>query len=102
MTAHFRRLCAVSRARLLLGALLRTIAMQRLLLLASRAPCAQPLLSNFSTFLSSVEPGEERLASQLLPDGSCRTAGIEGMGLHRIRQSVGARNRRPRIETALP
>ena len=41
--------CCISREGLLLGALLRTIAMQRLLLPASRAPCAQPLLSKFST-----------------------------------------------------
>jgi hypothetical protein len=76
--------------------------MQRLLLPASHAPCAQPLLSNFSTFLPRVEPDEERLASPLLPAGSCRTAGIEEMGLHRIRQSVGAPNRRPCLETAAP
>jgi hypothetical protein len=35
------------------------------------------------------EPGEERVASPLLPAGSCRTAGIEEMGLHRSRPSVG-------------
>ena len=48
------------------------------------------------------EPGEERVASPLLPAGSCRTAGIEEMGLHRSRPSVVACNRRPRVETALP
>jgi len=58
------------------------------------------LLSKFSTFLPRVEPGEERLASPLLPAGSCRTARIEEMGLHRNRQSVVACNRRPRVETA--
>jgi hypothetical protein len=76
--------------------------MHRLLLLALRAPCAQPLLSKFSTFLPRGELGEERLASPLLPAVSCRTAGIEEMGLHRIRQSVGAPNRRPCLETAAP
>ncbi len=46
------------------------------------------------------EPGEESLRPTLLPADSCRTAGIEEMGLHRIRQSVVACNRRPRVETA--
>ena len=39
-------------------------------------------------------------ALTLLPADSCRTAGIEEMGLHRSRQSVVACNRRPRVETA--
>ena len=46
------------------------------------------------------EPGEESLRPTLLPADSCRTAGIEEMGLHRSRQSVVACNRRPRVETA--
>ena len=46
------------------------------------------------------EPGEESMRPTLLPADSCRTAGIEEMGLHRSRQSVVACNRRPRVETA--
>jgi hypothetical protein len=61
------------------------------------------LLSKCFTFRPPFgEPGEERVASPLLPVGSCRTAGIEEMGLHRSRQSVVACNRRPRVETAAP
>ena len=75
--------------------------MQRLLLPASRASYAQPWLSKFFTFLPPFgEPNEEALRPTLLPADSCRTAGIEEMGLHRIRQSVVACNRRPRVETA--
>jgi len=47
-----------------------------------------------------VEPGEESLGPSILPADSCRTAGIEEMGLHRSHQSVVACNRRPRVETA--
>ena len=43
------------------------------------------------------KPGEESLRPTLLPADSCRTAGIEEMGLHRNRQSVVACNRRPRV-----
>ena len=66
----FRRPRNVSRARLILGALLRTIAMQRLLLPASRAPYAQPLLSNFSTFLPPVASR----AKSVWPARSCPPA----------------------------
>jgi len=44
---------------------------------------------------SCGEPGEERLASPLLPADRCHTAGIEEMGLHRNRQSVVETNKRP-------
>jgi len=70
--------------------------MQRLLLPASRASYAQPLLSKFFTVLPPLgEPNEDALRPTLLPADSCRTAGIEEMGLHRIRQSVVAYNKRP-------
>jgi hypothetical protein len=48
------------------------------------------------------EPDEGALRPTPLPADSCRTAGIEEMGLHRIRQSVGAPNRLPCLETAAP
>ena len=76
----FRRLRGVSRVRLLLGALLRTSAMQRLLLPASRAPCAQPLLSKFPPSSPVASLGEEALRPTPLPADSCRTAGIERNG----------------------
>ena len=41
------------------------------------------------------EPDEGALRPTPLPADSCRTAGIEEMGLHRIRQSVVAYNKRP-------
>ena len=41
------------------------------------------------------EPDEGALRPTPLPADSCRTAGIEEMGLHRIRQSVAAYNKRP-------
>jgi hypothetical protein len=46
------------------------------------------------------EPDEGALRPTPLPADSCRTAGIEEMGLHRIRQSVGATNKRPCFKTA--
>jgi len=48
------------------------------------------------------KPDEESLRPTLLPADSCRTAGIEEMGLHRSRQSVVSSNKRPRVGTALP
>ena len=53
-----------------------------------------------SSLVPLGEPGEKSLRPTLLPADSCRTAGIEDMGLHRNRQSVVACNRRPRVETA--
>jgi len=46
------------------------------------------------------EPDEGALRPTPLPADSCRTAGIEEMGLHRIRQSVGATNKRSCFKTA--
>jgi hypothetical protein len=68
------------RTCLLLGALLRTIAMHRLLLLASHAPCAQPLLRILPPSSPLAEPDEEALRPTPLPADSCRTAGIERNG----------------------
>ena len=66
-----------------------------------RALLAHLLLSKFFHRPPPLgEPNEESLRPTLLPADSCRTAGIEEMGLHRIRQSVVACNRRPRVETA--
>jgi hypothetical protein len=76
----FRCLLTVSRARLLLGALLRTIAMQRLLLLDSRTPCAQPLLRILPPSSPLGKPDEEALRPTPLPADSCRTACIERNG----------------------
>jgi hypothetical protein len=123
----FRRLRAVSRARLLLVALLRTIAMHRLLLLASRVPCAQPLLRIFPQLRCSAfsfSPRALRARNRCceffhLPPPSASQAKrrcvqrpclptaaallvLKEMGLHRNLQTVVAHNRRPRVETAIP
>ena len=77
--------------------------MQRLRLARSvRAAVAVEVFQVFRLPPPRGEPGEERVASPLLPAGSCRTAGIEEMGMHRSRLSVVACNRRPRVETAAP
>jgi len=64
--------------------------------LSARNRCSRSV----STVLSLGEPDEKSLRPTLLPADSCRTAGIEEMGLHRSLQSVVACNRRPRVETA--
>jgi len=59
-------------------------------------------LDRNQTSLTKQGKGEESLGPAILPADSCRTAGIEEMGLHRNRQFVVASNKLPRVGTALP
>ena len=68
----------------------------------ARSPRASVALKVFHRPPPLGEPNEESLRPTLLPADSCRTAGIEEMGLHRSRQSVVSSNTRPRVGTALP
>ena len=68
----------------------------------ARSPRASVALKVFHRPPPLGEPNEESLRPTLLPADSCRTAGIEEMGLHRSRQSVVSSNKRPRVGTALP